>query len=94
MPIKEVFQTEVKAQLAKSNGTKWGNDESVAVIMALITDETGSDDTAKNAEFVEAVKKVVNPSAFAQALEGAKMLKRVGRGEKVKSTLMDFGTKA
>jgi len=92
--IKEVFQQTVKAELAKSNGTKWGAKESVAVILALIADETGgpdADPSGFDAEFVEAITKVVNPSAFAQSLESAELLKRVGRGEKVKSALMDFG---
>lgn len=93
MAIKDVFQASVKAELAKSNGTKWGNDESVNVILSLIADNVGSDDCSKDTEFVAAIKKVVNPSAFAQALEGMKppMLTRQSRGAKTKSALMDFG---
>jgi len=97
--IKEVFQKTVVAELAKSNGTKWGVDESVAVILALIVDNTGEPAVAEDKEFVAAIKEVVNPSQFAQKLEnadnpevkGAKMLKRQGRGEKVKSALLSFG---
>lgn len=92
MTIKDVFQASVKAELAKSNGTKWGNDESVNVILALIADNVGGDDCSKDSEFVAAIKKVVNPSAFAQALESKDMLKRATKGERTKSALMDFGT--
>ena len=96
MAIRDVFQSAVKAELAKSNGTKWGNDESVNVILALFCDNVGEDSMAQDAEFVAAIKKVVNPSAFAQSLESTKidgkaMLTRQSRGAKTKSALMDFG---
>lgn len=99
--IKETFQAAVIVALAKSNGSKWGVEESLDVIKALYCDDTGSElkDLEENKELWDAIKEVVNPSQFAQKLEnadnpeipGAKMLKRAGRGEKVKSALLSFG---
>lgn len=95
MAIKEVFQAAVKTELAKSNNSKWGADESLAVIIALFVDETGEPAIADNAELVAAIKTVINPSQFAQALESAKppMLVRSGRKERTKNALLDFGSK-
>lgn len=99
--IKEVFQAAVKTELAKSNNSKWGAEESLAVIMALLADETGEtkylategQDLVDIAPIRDAIKTVINPSQFAQGLESAKMLTRTGRAAKAKNALMDFGRK-
>lgn len=93
--ITETFQNAVKAELAKSNGSKWGVEESLNVIKALYCDDTGSElsDLEANKELWEAVKLVINPSQFAQSLEAEKMLVRNGRKERVKSALLKFGAK-
>lgn len=91
--IKEVFQAAVKTELAKSNNSKWGAEESLAVIIALLIDETGAPEIASNEELKAAIKTVINPSQFAQGLESAKMLTRTGRAAKAKNALMDFGSK-
>lgn len=93
MAVKDVFQATVKSELAKSNSSKWGAEESLAVIIALIVDETGAPEMAENKELVAAIKTVINPSQFAQALESQKMLVRTGRAAKVKNALLDFGSK-
>lgn len=95
MAIKDVFQAAVKAELAKSNNSKWGADESLGVVMALIIDETGAEEIGENAELKAAIKTVINPSQFAQALESSKppMLVRTGKKERVKNALLDFGAK-
>lgn len=97
--VKEVFQKSVLAQLAKNNNTKWGAEESVAVIIDLLVDNTGAEELREDAELVQAIKKVVNPSQFAQSLESTdnpanpkeKLLKRAGRGAKTKDALLMFG---
>lgn len=93
MAVKEVFQASVKAELAKSNNSKWGADESLAVIMALLVDNTGAPELAEDEELKAAIKTVINPSQFAQALESQKMLMRSGRKERIKNALLDFGGK-
>lgn len=93
--IKGTFQAAVKAELAKSNSSKWGVDESLNVIKALYCDDTGSEpkDLEANKELWDAVKTVINPSQFAQALEAQKMLVRSGKKERTKNALLDFGAK-
>lgn len=93
MAVKDVFQASVKTELAKSNGSKWGADESLNVIIALFIDETGEPAIAENKELVAAIKTVINPSQFAQALEAQKMLVRSGKKERTKNALLDFGAK-
>lgn len=93
MAVKDVFQAAVKTELAKSNNSKWGAEESLAVIVALIIDETGEPAVAENSELLGAIKTVINPSQFAQALESQKMLTRTGRAAKAKNALLDFGSK-
>lgn len=93
MAVKDTFQAAVKTELAKSNGSKWGAEESLAVIMALIIDETGAEEIGENEELKGAIKTVINPSQFAQALESQKMLTRSGRKERTKNALLDFGGK-
>lgn len=93
MAVKETFQAAVKAELAKSNASKWGSEESLGVIMALLVDETGAPELLENKELAAAIKTVINPSQFAQALESQDMLKRTGRKERVKNALLDFGGK-
>lgn len=101
MAVKDVFQATVKSELAKSNSSKWGAEESLAVIMALLADETGEpkylategQDLIDISPIKDAIKTVINPSQFAQALESQEMLKRTGRAAKVKNALLDFGSK-
>lgn len=95
MAVKDIFQASVKAELAKSNNSKWGAEESLAVIMALIVDETGAPEIAENEELKAAIKTVINPSQFAQALESEKppMLVRTGGKKRMKNPLLDFGSK-
>lgn len=91
MATKEVFQKAVAEQLAKTNKSKWGAEESLAVIVALIIDETGAPEIAENAELVGAIKEVINPSQFAQKLESANLLTRTGKRAKAASLLDGFG---
>lgn len=99
MAVKDVFQAAVKTELAKSNNSKWGAEESLAVIKAMLIDETGApemfdkDEKGEPSELEKAIKLVINPSQFAQVLESQEMLTRTGRAKKTKSALLDFGSK-
>lgn len=69
---KETFQTAVKAQINGDRKHGWGVEDSLAIIIALLADETGAtaDDIKKDsAEMVACIKSVINPSAFRQKLE-------------------------
>ena len=91
--VKEVFQRAVKAIVNGDKNHGWGNDDSVKVLIALIADNAGCDekDIADDAEFVGALKEVVNPSQFRQKLETAGILaKGATRKEKVNNLLADF----
>lgn len=99
MSTLNVFQEAVKVELAKSNASKWGVEESLNVIKAVLIDETGApemfdkNEKGEPSELEQAIKLVINPSQFAQSLEAEKMLVRTGRKERVKSALLKFGGK-
>ncbi len=67
----EAFKAEVRKQVAKGGHSRWGNDESVAVIAELVS--VMNSDEELSAEGFDAIRdkvaEVVNPSAFAQRLE-------------------------
>jgi hypothetical protein len=91
--VKEVFQTAVKHRINGDRKHGWGVDDSQAVIIALIADETGGDvkDIEANKEFCAALKEVINPSQFRQKLESAKILdKAPTREQRVDNLLADF----
>lgn len=69
--LKKVFVQAVTVAVAKGGGVRWGEAESLAVVEAMVEAMLASDDAmAKGFDAIRAnVGKVVNPSAFAQALE-------------------------
>ena len=76
MTREETFQAHVKA--AKSRGT-WGQQDSVDFIMAMIENEVGE---KPDEQFAGFIAEVVNPSAFRQKLEKAKILPQAVKGER------------
>lgn len=91
MAIKQTFQASVAKRINKDKDHGWGVEDSLAVVIDLLIDETGSEEIRENKELVAAVKEVINPSQFRQKLESAKILnKSKTKDEKVESLLSDF----
>ena len=73
--INQKFKGAVRALIAKGNHVKWGESDSVAVIVAMATaigEESGLsavEATALGEALAPYAAKVVNPSAFAQGQE-------------------------
>lgn len=70
--VAEVYKQAVREAVAKGSHQRWGNAESVGVVESLT--ELLSSDEEVGAEGFDAIREqvgnVVNPSAFAQVLEG------------------------
>lgn len=74
---KEVVQRSIKAQINGDTSHGWGVEDSLAVILAVIEDNTGTSiETMRkdDSEFVNALKSMINPSQVRQSLETAKLL--------------------
>lgn len=76
MTIAEAFKASVRDSVAKGNHARWGEVESTQAISAVVKAaaiESGLDETEATAladNIYPFVKRVVNPSAFAQSLDG------------------------
>lgn len=68
---KETFRDAVKARINGNKAHGWGADDSMHVISELFKNETGEPLDEAVAQFI---RQVVNPSAFRQKLEDAKVL--------------------
>lgn len=90
--VKETFQKAVKARINGDKQHGWGVDDSLAVIVALLEDETGQANyPAANPDLIAAFKEVINPSQFRQKMETAGFLaKSEGKAAKVNALLADF----
>lgn len=98
--IKEVAQEMVKAQIADDKNHGWGVEDSLAVIEAIVSQDAENKAEEKpdlalakytvGEDAMKWIKKMVNPSAFRQELEKAKMLNasegRKARVEKLFAT--------
>ena len=76
MSISEAFVASVRNSIAKGNHARWGEVESTSAIVEAVkaaVQESGLDATEANAigdAITPYVRRVVNPSQFAQACEG------------------------
>lgn len=75
MTVKELFATAVKAAINGDVNHGWGQEDSAKVVFSIVEhlQQNGPqinevDEQAKAAR--DAIKKVINPSAFRQAIEG------------------------
>lgn len=98
MTAKEICQKTIAARINGDKKHGWGVNDSLAVIVALISNETGEaygekdkDGNVFGAELIAKIKEVVNPSQFRQKLESANLLdKSPDKAAKVESMLADF----
>lgn len=69
--VTEAFRKAVEAQVVKGGRRTWGADDSCAVIESLVDCLINEKEVASEGydAIADRVKKVVNPSAFAQVLE-------------------------
>lgn len=90
--VQAQFRGLVREQVAKGNHSRWGESESVAVVEGLFA-LAASDDEIGGEGFDairEQVKRVINPSAFAQGLEG--LSDGTGRDKEGKADLAPDGS--
>lgn len=88
--VKEVFQKAVKARINGNKDHGWGVEDSLRVIIALVADNAGvePEDLEADPEFIEAIRQVINPSAFRQRLENANILNKGSKVERRASQLL------
>lgn len=89
--VKEVFQRAVKERINGNKDHGWGVEDSLSVIIALVADNAGVEpkDLEADPEFISAIRKVVNPSAFRQTLENAEILSKAGKAKRKASNLLE-----
>jgi hypothetical protein len=98
MTTKETAQKAIAKAINGDKNHGWGIDDSLAVIIALLREETGEmygdkdkDGVVIGADLLASIKQVINPSQFRQRLESAKLLnEQPKRAAKVESLLADF----
>lgn len=83
--IADAFRDTVRAQVKEGGNTRWGERESTAVIEALADTAYGLEEGFDGIR--DLVRRVVNPSAFAQFLESQPKthpahIRRPGRGKR------------
>lgn len=91
--LKETFQAAVAARIKGNKEHGWGNEDSLAVILALIADNAGCEikELEDDKAFSGAIRSVINPSAFRQKLESKGALnKSKSTREKADDLLADF----
>lgn len=69
--VAATFRTSVREAVAKGNHSRWGEGESAQVIEALVELLVSDDEVSADGydAIREQVRRVINPSAFAQGLE-------------------------
>lgn len=89
--VKEVFQKAVKKRINGNKDHGWGVEDSLSVIIELVADNAGVEpkDLEADPEFIEAIRNVVNPSAFRQRLENAGILNKGSKVERKASKLLE-----
>jgi NTP pyrophosphatase (non-canonical NTP hydrolase) len=88
--LNEVFAQAVKNQIGGNKDHGWGQKDSMGVIDELLAEcsEQIAKDKGASEELLSLIGQVVNPSAFRQTLERAKVLnKGEGRTAKVEGWL-------
>ena len=90
MTVKEVFQRAVKKRINGNKDHGWGVEDSLSVIIELVADNAGVEpkDLEADPEFIEAIRSVINPSAFRQKLESANILNKGSKVERKASNLL------
>lgn len=70
--VADTYKAAVRTAVAKGNHSRWGNEESVSVIEALFGLALSDEEVGLEGfdAISQQVSNVVNPSAFAQILEG------------------------
>jgi hypothetical protein len=79
MKAQEKFQEQIKTQINGDKNHGWGADDSVAVILAVVAEETGTD-VSDLSGIIPLIKAVVNPSQFRQSLESKSILNKAASG--------------
>lgn len=75
MKAQEAFQNAIKTAINGDKNHGWGANDSLAVIMAVIAEETGT--SKEDLQGIEPlIKAVINPSAFRQTLESKGVLNK------------------
>lgn len=85
----EVVQSTGKARINGDKNHGWGVDDSLACIIAVIVEETGAKEIAENADFVSAIRELINPSQFRQKLETAKVLNKTESKKQKTSKILE-----
>lgn len=82
----EAWQSAVKAQINGDKQHGWGQQDSIAVIQAVLCNETGS--SAEDLKPLMAlIEPLVNPSAFRQKLESQGVLAKSEKKQREKNAI-------